>query len=169
MGAVEVVVRHPAGRRLAPGCRALLLRLRRATRRGRAGVVLLLASDATVRRLNRVFLGEDRITDVLSFPAGDVRPRGGGFLGEIAVAVPRAARQARRAGWGLREETALLVVHGFLHLLGHDHERDDGLMRRLEERLLRRAGGVLLDRRRLAWGVPDPARRSGGAARRGSA
>jgi ssRNA-specific RNase YbeY (16S rRNA maturation enzyme) len=53
---------------------------------------------------------------------------------------------------------SLLVTHGFLHLLGYDHERDDGEMRRLEERLLTRAGGVSLKRRRLPWGdVPGGA------------
>lgn len=154
MGTVEVVVRHPGGRRVAPGCRLLLRRLRRALRREDAGVVLLLASDAVVRRLNRTFGGRDRTTDVLSFPSGGELEPGRPFLGEIAISVPRAAKQARQAGWGFREETALLVVHGFLHLLHYDHERDDGTMRRLEEDLLRRAAGVALDRRRLPWGKP---------------
>ena len=159
MGAVEVVVRHPGGRRLAPGCRSLLKRLRRALRCGRAGVVLLLDSDVAIRRLNRAFRGRDRTTDVLSFPAGGAPVPGEEFLGEIAISVPRAARQARRAGWGLREEAALLVVHGFLHLLHYDHERDDGTMRRLEEDLLKHAAGIALDRRRLPWGEARPARR----------
>lgn len=154
MGTVEVVVRHPGGRRVAPGCRLLLRRLRRALRREDAGVVLLLASDAVVRRLNRTFGGRDRTTDVLSFPSGGELEPGRPFLGEIAISVPRAAKQARQAGWGFWEETALLVVHGFLHLLHYDHERDDGTMRRLEEDLLRRAAGVALDRRRLPWGKP---------------
>jgi probable rRNA maturation factor len=159
MGTVDVVVRHPAGRRLAPRCRVLLGRLLRATRRPEAGVALLLASDAVVRRLNRSFRGRDRVTDVLSFPAdGDLEP-GRPFLGEIAVSVPRALRQARRAGWGAAEEIALLVVHGFLHLLHFDHERDDGTMRRLEEDLLRREAGVALDRRRLPWGESRPPQR----------
>jgi probable rRNA maturation factor len=159
MGSVEVVVRHPAGRRLAPRCRILLRRLLCATRRQEAGVVLLLASDGVVRRLNRDFRGRDRATDVLSFPAdGDLEP-GRPFLGEIAVSMPRAARQARRAGWGVAEETALLVVHGFLHLLHFDHERDDGTMRRLEEDLLGRVAGVALERRRLPWGEPRPSQR----------
>lgn len=119
----------------------------------------MLGPDAAVRRLNRVFRGHDRVTDVLSFPATGEGEPGRPFLGDIAIAVPRAARQARRAGWGLREEVALLVVHGFLHLLHYDHERDDGTMRRLEEELLRRAAGVTLDRRRVPWGKRPPAMR----------
>lgn len=119
---------------------------------GGAGVTLLLASDATLRRLNRDFLGRDRTTDVLAFPAeGDLEP-GRPHLGEVAISVARAARQARRAGWPLREEIALLVTHGFLHLLAYDHEKDDGTMRRLESALLRRAAHVSIDRRRLPWG-----------------
>ncbi len=154
MGTVEVVCEAAEGRRLAAECRRVLRRLLRATGRAGSGVTLLLALDATVRRLNRLYLQSDRTTDVLSFPtAGDLEP-GRPHLGEIAISVPQAARQARRAGWRLREELALLVTHGFLHLLGHDHERDDGTMRRLEEDLLRRVAGVALDQRALPWGEP---------------
>jgi probable rRNA maturation factor len=159
MEVVEVVVRVPSGRRLAPACRALLRRLLRDRKRAGAGVTLLLADDARLRALNRKYLGKDRTTDVLSFPApGELEP-GRRHLGEIAISVPRAARQARSAGWTLSEEMALLVTHGFLHLLGYDHETDDGTMRRLEEALLRRTAGVLIARRTLPWGEPAGARR----------
>jgi len=122
-------------------------------------VTLRLATDAEVRRLNRAFLGHDRTTDVLSFPhRGELEP-GSRHLGDLAVSVPRARRQARRAGWTLEEEMALLVTHGFLHLLGYDHEVDDGTMRRLEERLLAGAGGVSLRRRRAPWGRHERAAR----------
>ena len=157
-----MVVARPAWHGLAPRCSRLLGRLLRATRRTRCGVTLLLASDREVRRLNRVFLGKNRATDVLSFPArGELEP-GRPHLGDLAISVPQARRQARRAGWTLEEELSLLVTHGFLHLLGYDHEEDDGEMRRLEETLLARAARVSLKRRRLAWGeVPGGA--SGGA------
>ncbi len=164
MEVVEVVVGVSSARRLAPACRALLRRLLRDRRRSGAGVTLLLASDARLRALNRRYLGKDRSTDVLSFPAsGDLGP-GRPHLGEIAISVPRAVRQARRARWTLGEEMALLVTHGFLHLLGYDHETDDGTMRRLEEILLRRAAGVVIARRALPWGQ---AAGSGGARRLG--
>lgn len=152
MGGVEVVVADRAGAPLAPRCRSLLRRLLREMGRGGAGVTLLLASDAALRKLNRDFLGRDRPTDVLAFPSeGDLEP-GRQHLGEVAISVARASRQARRAGWLLREEIALLVTHGFLHLLHYDHERDDGTMRRLEGDLLGRAARVAIDRRRLPWG-----------------
>ena len=152
MGTVEIVVAHPAGRRLAPRCSRLLKRLLKETGRRDAGVTLLLASDREVRRLNRAWLHRDRTTDVLSFPArGDLEP-GQPHLGEIAISVSRAARQARRARWPLRDEVSLLLTHGFLHLLGYDHESDGGEMRRLEEGLLDRAAGVRLARRRMPWG-----------------
>jgi len=167
MGTIEVVATCAAGRKLVPACRRFLHRLLHDTHRAAAGVTLLLASDATVRRLNRQFLRKDRATDVLSFPSGGDLEPGCEHLGEIAVSVPQAARQARRAGWSLREEAALLITHGFLHLLGYDHETDDGTMRRLEEILLRRSG-IVLARRRLPWGGVASAgtRRCPGSGRR---
>ena len=162
MGTIEVVVARSAWRGLAPPCSRLLGRLLRATRRTGCGVTLLLASDKEVRRLNRVFLGKDRATDVLSFPARAELEPGRPHLGDLAISVPQARRQARRAGWTLKEELSLLVTHGFLHLLGYDHEEDDGEMRRLEELLLARAARISLKRRRLPWGeVPGGA--SGGS------
>ena len=152
MGPVEVIAGRPVWRRLAPRCSRLLGRLARATRRSRSGVTLVLATDREVRRLNRIFLARNRTTDVLSFPArGDLEP-GEPHLGDIAVSVPQARRQARRAGWSLEEELSLLVTHGFLHLLGYDHEKDGGTMRRLEEALLARVARVAMKRRRLPWG-----------------
>jgi probable rRNA maturation factor len=137
-------------------CRGLLASLRRATRREGAGLELLLADDRTVRALNRLHRGVDRTTDVLSFPStGDLEP-GAPHIGAIAISLPQAARQARAAGWPRRSELALLMTHGYLHLLGYDHETDDGTMRRLEARLLRRIARVSLDRRRLPWGDTPP-------------
>jgi probable rRNA maturation factor len=152
MGPVEVVVARPAWRSMAPRCTRLLGRLLRATGRAGSGVTLRLAPDREVRRLNRIFRGKDRTTDVLSFPArGDLEP-GRHHLGDLAISLPQARRQARRAGWSVEEELSLLVTHGFLHLLGYDHETDDGEMRRLEKDLLARAARVFLNRRRLPWG-----------------
>ena len=76
----------------------------------------------------------DRATDVLSFP-GD-----GGSLGDIAIAAGVASRQARAARHPLATELRVLALHGLLHLLGYDHETDQGEMARVEERLRRRAG-----------------------------
>jgi probable rRNA maturation factor len=106
------------------------------------GVTVLLCGDAAMRRLNARYRGKDRTTDVLSFPSGGERlPDGRRPLGDIAIAVPQAARQARAAGHPLSREVRLLVLHGYLHLLGYDHEVDDGTMTRLQARLAKRLLG----------------------------
>jgi probable rRNA maturation factor len=88
-----------------------------------------------MRSLNRQFKGKDYTTDVLSFPA-DSR----GFLGDIVIAAGVAADQARFAGHSLRTELRVLSLHGLLHLLGYDHDGDEGRMARVEARLRRKAG-----------------------------
>jgi probable rRNA maturation factor len=92
--------------------------------------------DRTMRRLNRVFRGKDATTDVLSFP-GAASPEGR-HLGDVVVSVPQAVRQAAELGHSPGRELRLLLLHGVLHCLGHDHESDDGEMDRLERRLRRR-------------------------------
>jgi probable rRNA maturation factor len=94
-----------------------------------------------MRRLNHRYRGIDRVTDVLSFPADTrARPRSGRFLGDLAIAKGVAGRQARREGHSYTLELRILALHGLLHLLGYDHQTDQGEMRRLEERLRKRAG-----------------------------
>ena len=100
-------------------------------------VALVLAGDRTLRRFNRAYRGEDRPTDVLSFP-GD---GGLGGLGDILISVETAERNARAGGRRLAGELDVLALHGFLHVLGYDHETDDGTMDRLERRLRRRLLG----------------------------
>jgi len=164
MGTVEIVIQDTSGRSIRAHCRRLLDQLLEATDRHGAGVALLLAPDSAVRTLNRRYRQVDRVTDVLAFPAkGDLEP-GKPHLGEIAISLPQARRQARLARWPLRSEMALLVTHGYLHLLGYDHELDDGTMHRLEEELLDRVAGVRIDRRALPWGdssTPQRGRRGG--------
>ncbi|MEO8196442.1 MAG: rRNA maturation RNase YbeY [Thermoanaerobaculia bacterium] len=94
------------------------------------------AGDRTVRRLNREFRGKDKATDVLSFP-GEESPEGR-HLGDIVISIPTAERQANERGAALEDEVKLLLLHGVLHCLGHDHETDQGEMERLESRLRRR-------------------------------
>ena len=122
----------------APGAarvRRLLGRAARATRSRAAGVSVLFCADARMRGLNRRYRGKDRPTDVLAFPAGDA---GRGFLGDIVISVPYAAREARRRAEPRSREVDRLLLHGFLHLMGYDHETDDGEMDALEGRLRRR-------------------------------
>jgi len=110
----------------------------KAPRASATGVTIVLANDPTLRRLNRTFRRKDQTTDVLSFPSGGEEAQDGTRpLGEIVVSVPQAARQAAAAGHSLARELRLLVIHGYLHLLGYDHEVDDGTMMRLQARLAR--------------------------------
>lgn len=103
-------------------------------------VAVSLVSDRRIRQYNRDFRGQDRPTDVLSFPTGaDMEaPPGERHLGDIVISVDAAARQAREARHALDRELKILSLHGFLHLLGYDHEVDDGEMMRLQRRLIRR-------------------------------
>jgi probable rRNA maturation factor len=83
---------------------------------------IVLVDDEKLRELNRDYLGIDEPTDVLSFPASESDPETGArYLGDILISVPRAAEQANAAGHSIQDEVQLLVVHGVLHLLGHDH------------------------------------------------
>ena len=89
----------------------------------------LLTNDRELRRLNGAFLGHDYSTDVLSFPSGS-----GPGIGEMAISVERAAAQALAFGHSVLEEVRLLMLHGALHLAGHNHETDRGEMKRAERK-----------------------------------
>jgi len=94
----------------------------------------LLTSDAELQRLNASFLGHDYPTDVLSFPS---QP-GEESLGDLAISAARAREQAAEFGHPVETEIEILMLHGVLHLLGHDHETDKGAMRRLESKWRRK-------------------------------
>jgi probable rRNA maturation factor len=92
----------------------------------RAGIdlelTLVIGDDALLQQYNRQYLGIDAPTDVLAFPAEytdpDTQAR---YLGDILISLPRAQQQSAAGGQPLADELQLLVVHGVLHLLGHDH------------------------------------------------
>jgi probable rRNA maturation factor len=128
--AVEVV---SAGRLRAPGLANWLQAT--APRAARGTVVIALTSDARVRQLNARYRATNAPTDVLAFAAEEP-----GFLGEVVIARGVARRQARQAGHPVQVELRVLALHGLLHLLGYDHERDDGRMARIERRLRRKGG-----------------------------
>lgn len=100
----------------------------------RGEVALVFGGDRLLRRLNRRYRGRDRTTDVLSFPGAG----GEEGLGDVVISVEAAGRNARGLGRTLGQELDVLALHGFLHVLGYDHESDDGTMERLERRLRRR-------------------------------
>ena len=87
-----------------------------------ADLTVVLTGDSRIQTLNRDFLGRDAPTDVLAFPADEPDPETGRrYLGDVIVSLPRAADQAAERGHAVEAEVQLLVVHGVLHLLGHDH------------------------------------------------
>lgn len=113
-------------------------------------VSLLCCDDDAMQAFNRDWRGKDRTTDVLSFPQLEARafdaPPEGAHWGDIVVSMPQAARQAARYGASLEQEVCRLLIHGVLHLLGHDHVhggRQAGRMRREEARLAQHLADTL--------------------------
>lgn len=130
---------------------AFVARAQRALGLSEHEVTVCLVSDAAIARMNRVFRHKLGPTDVLSFPVNGIRPRqasagkkraenGVFYLGDLAISPQTAQRNARRSARALPQELRILILHGMLHLAGHDHERDHGEMDRLESRLRRRLG-----------------------------
>jgi len=127
-------------------------RVRSALRLGDRDLTVCLVSDASIARLNRSFRGKPGPTDVLSFPANGhaalrrarlsssspsftSSPSSTSYLGDIAISLEAARRNAARFGRTLPQELRILMLHGVLHLLGYDHETDRGRMDRVECRL----------------------------------
>ena len=91
-----------------------------------SGVSILIGDDEKIQELNKEYLDIDAPTDVLSFPAGFNDPESGHiYLGDMIISFPRAQVQAEAGGHPVMEEIILLVVHGMLHLLGHDHAGEE--------------------------------------------
>lgn len=128
----EVVIQNPGGypearaRELRPWLEALLAEVAPAART----FAVRFTSEREMRRLHRSYRGRDYPTDVLSFPGGETPE--GRHLGDVVVSVPTARRQAEAAGHPAARELRVLLLHGVLHCLGHDHETDEGEMERLE-------------------------------------
>ncbi|MFT4571331.1 MAG: putative rRNA maturation factor [Hyphomicrobiaceae bacterium] len=109
---------------------------------GTAELVVLLCDDERIRELNRSWRQRDTATDVLSFAQeeGEELAVGQGprILGDVVISVERAAVQAKAGSWSIEEETARLLLHGILHLLGYDHENggdEEARMKAEESRL----------------------------------
>ena len=138
--AVSVVVEDPRWREDSSVLR-LIRRAARLALRGQArpALTILLANDAKLRALNASFRGKDKPTNVLSFPsASSDEP----YLGDVALGHGVVAREARAQGKTLAAHAAHLVIHGVLHLTGHDHEKpnDAQVMEVLETGLLAQLG-----------------------------
>ncbi len=100
------------------------------------GVSITYVDDRGMKKLNREHRGKNATTDVLSFPSA---PEPGAFphLGDIVISLPTADKMAKKLGVSRRREVETLVIHGFLHLCGHDHEKDKGEMMALQAQLER--------------------------------
>jgi probable rRNA maturation factor len=114
------------------GLREFARRLQEELTGGRA-FCCLVTSDEELRRLNKQFRKKDYVTDVLSFPEAS-----GGSVGELAISWGRAQAQAAEYGHTTDDEIRILMLHGVLHLIGMDHEKDGGMMARSEARWRKR-------------------------------
>jgi len=154
---MEVVVRSARWRRqprAATVVRSALLAAAKAASTRRAELAIVLSHDSAIQALNRDWRGKNTPTNVLSFasaPPGTM-PKGGKsgktspYIGDIVIAYETTAREAVAEGKSFNHHLAHLAVHGFLHLVGYDHENDSDAeaMERIERRILRRLG------------IPDP-------------
>jgi probable rRNA maturation factor len=140
-----MTVRVSGPRGLPPLDRARLrrraLRVLRALDLADSELSIRLVDDAEIAHWNARYRGRPRATDVLSFSLveGAHAERRGALLGDVVISLETAARQARRARRSLDAEVLRLLIHGTLHLVGHDHvrAREARAMRAEERRLLR--------------------------------
>ena len=114
-----------------------------------ASLSLTLVDDEAIRELNKTYRGRDGATDVLSFPLGDAPVQTERMLGDVVISVETARRQAARYDASLQREIYRLLIHGLLHLKGHDHE--EAVERRIMRREERRLAGAIA----MAWPYGD--------------
>ncbi|OHD19764.1 MAG: rRNA maturation RNase YbeY [Spirochaetes bacterium GWD1_27_9] len=107
---------------------------------------LFFCKDETIRELNKNYRNKDYVTDVLSFSQleGDVI-ESSNFLGDIVLCVDQAIRQAKQYENDVLQEISFLILHSILHLLGHDHETDNGEMEELEKKIFLKLTGVVIE------------------------
>jgi probable rRNA maturation factor len=154
---IEIVVRSALWRKRRTAqsiVRKAVLAAAKAASTPGAELAIVLDNDSAIKALNRDWRGKNAATNVLSFPAAPNSPptRGGKsgrptpYIGDIVIAYQTTAREAAAEGKPFSHHLAHLAIHGFLHLLGYDHEndRDAEKMERLERRILGRLA------------VPDP-------------
>ena len=138
---VQLLIRNPEARSHRRTLRELASRILRDLGSPDAELSILITDDEEVHALNRNYRGKDAPTDVLSFSQmeGEGGDPEGRLLGDVVISWDRAVRQGEEYGHGTRKELRRLLVHGVLHLLGHDHEgskEEADRMKTLEDRLL---------------------------------
>jgi probable rRNA maturation factor len=98
-------------------------------------IELILTGDEEIKELNKQFRNKDKATDVLSFPLEEMP---GMPIGSIVISIDTAKKGAEEFGHDIDDEIKLLFLHGLLHLLGYDHETDNGEMRAKEEEIIKK-------------------------------
>jgi probable rRNA maturation factor len=119
---IEIIIRRKKDKIDPARFEKLLKKLIRHYDLKRPELSLAFVGDAEIRTLNRKFRKKDKATDVLSFPLSEEAADGKFYLGDIAISVPTATRQAAEIGHPLERELEYLTIHGFLHLLGYEHD-----------------------------------------------
>ena len=136
---VEITRRGAGTKYPAAELRKIAVVLLRKLGNNRAELSVALVGDKEMRPLNAKYRKKNQTTDVLSFAVDDQPSAQGNLLGDIIISVEQARRQARQRKVTLKSEMATLLIHGMLHLLGHDHERSQRqarIMFSLEQKLL---------------------------------
>jgi probable rRNA maturation factor len=106
---------------------AALTTLRHQSALTNTALTIVITGDEQIHELNRQYLDVDAPTDVLSFATKFIDPESQDhYLGDVIISYPRAAEQAQKSGHPVEDELQLLVVHGVLHLFGHDHAESEG-------------------------------------------
>ena len=148
---IEVIVRSARWKKqpkTATIVKSAILAAAKAVSTSRAELAIVLCNDSAIKALNRDWRGQDAPTNVLSFPAATPgkKQHASPYIGDVVIAYETTAREAAAEGKPFKHHLAHLAVHGFLHLLGYDHEndRDARKMERLERKILARIA------------VPDP-------------
>lgn len=155
-GRAAVMNRQRAVKLGMASLRAFLQRVREKLQLPASGLTICFVTDAEIARMNEAFRKKRGPTDVLSFPVRAQRgtpqklralpaakanaARARKYLGDIAISPAAARRNAKEYGRNLPTELRILMLHGVLHLLGYDHETDNGKMNRLETKLRRQFG-----------------------------
>ncbi len=137
---VDIVSRRGGNKVRRRTLRQIALKVLDLVGESQAELSLVLVDNKEIQKLNMKFRHKDSPTDVLSFPAEPKLPAGVRLLGDVIISVEKAQHQAKERGRTLQQEVVTLLIHGVLHLLGHDHERsarDARIMGRLEKKIYR--------------------------------
>jgi rRNA maturation RNase YbeY len=137
---VEIVRKKAGGTFSNRELKRIALKVLELAGQSRAELSVALVNNREMRKLNAKYRQKDYPTDVLSFPTANGLPIDVKLLGDVVISVEKAEEQAKQRGRTLNQETATLLIHGVLHLLGYDHERSAAaarIMGRLEKKIYR--------------------------------